>query len=225
MWDIYGVKIAEPMTVLTNLVLFILCTYCAIVVNRENSRKKYDFVRYYALFLLFTGISALLGGIFSHGFKYYFEVIYYIPGWFIALAGGYYAGLGAFRHASSNDLWPNVLQKHDKSIRIFLLISLLAAMVLTFIFKNFLIVTCYTAFTMFVIGSFFELNIYLKKKEEGSKLYLISIGLGIVVLFVYLFKWGISPSFNQNDVAHVIMAVSMYIFMLSFLRMKGKIAA
>lgn len=210
------------MTVLTNLLLFLLCTYCTIIVHKANKNKKYDFVNYYALFLLFTGIAALLGGIFSHGFKYYFSVIYYIPGWFIALLGGYYVSLGAFRHAVANELWPSVLQRHNKSIRALLIFFLIAAMVITFIFKNFLIVTCYTALTMFVIGSFFELNIYLKNREQGSKLYLISIGLGIIVLFVYIFKWGISPSFNQNDVAHIIMGVSMYVFMMSFLRMERK---
>ena len=69
---------------------------------------RYDFVKKYSLFLLFTGIAALLGGIFSHGFKYYFGLSYSFPGWLIALGGAYYASIAAFRHALANELWPDI---------------------------------------------------------------------------------------------------------------------
>jgi len=42
------------------------------------------------------------------------------------------------------------------------------------------------------------------------------------VLFVYIFKLGISPEFNHNDVAHIIMMISMIVLMKGF---KGMSAA
>ena len=71
MIELFGVKLDQPATVATNIALFIICTYCAISVMRSPA-GRYDFVKKYSLFLLFTGIAALLGGIFSHGFKYFY---------------------------------------------------------------------------------------------------------------------------------------------------------
>jgi hypothetical protein len=107
MIELFGVKLDQPATVATNIALFIICTYCAISVMRSPA-GRYDFVKKYSLFLLFTGIAALLGGIFSHGFKYYFGLSYSFPGWLIALGGAYYASIAAFRHALANKLWQDI---------------------------------------------------------------------------------------------------------------------
>jgi len=220
-WQISGLRIDEPMTVITNIILFVVCTYCSFVVMRGNS-ARHDFVKNYSLFLLFTGVAALMGGIFSHGFKYYFGITYSIPGWFIALGGAYYASLGAFRHGLANELWPSIDSRKKSNVENVLMTLFFVSMVLTIIYTNFLIVTIYTAICISVIGLIIEVMIYRKTREEGSRLYMIGIGIGFLVLFIYLFKLGISPSFNHNDVAHIIMTVSMVVLMKSFGKMGEK---
>jgi len=218
MWEINGLRIAEPMTVVTNMILFIVCTYCAVIVMRGSS-GRYDFVKKYSLFLLFTGISALLGGIFSHGFKYYFGLSYSLPGWLIALGGAYYASVAAFRHGIANNLWADLNLRKTVMVERLLLLLLFLAITLTMVYMHFLIVTLYTAVCISIIGLIIEINIYRKTRNEGSYLYIIGIGTGFLVLFIYLFKLGLSASFNHNDVAHIIMTISMIILMRSFQKM------
>lgn len=218
MWEIAGVRVDEPMTVVTNLILFAVCTYCAIRVMRGKS-GQHIYVRKYSLFLLYTGIAALLGGIFSHGFKYYFGLSYSIPGWIIALGGAYYASVASYEHGKSIHLWRDIDNRKNSIIHYALILLLLIAMISTFLFMNFLIVTIYTAVCISIIGLIIEVKIYRNTKDMGSYIYIIGICTGVLVLFIYLFKLGLSPSFNHNDVAHIIMTVSMIILMKGFEKM------
>mgnify|MGYP000848242602 FL=1 len=221
MIELFGVKLDQPATVATNIALFIICTYCAISVMRSPA-GRYDFVKKYSLFLLFTGIAALLGGIFSHGFKYYFGLSYSFPGWLIALGGAYYASIAAFRHALANELWQDIKPTTIKITEQILMLLLIVFMVLTYFYMNFLVVTIYTAVCISVIGLYLEMKIFRKTQNRGSKNYMWGIGIGVLVLFVYIFKLGISPEFNHNDVAHIIMMISMVVLMKGF---KGMSAA
>jgi len=93
-----GWNISEPMTLLTNTLI------CATGIYHSNKvynghRGQIDYIYNFCFFLFFTAISAIWGGIFSHGFKEYFSIAYSIPGWILALLGSFFAVRGALQHA------------------------------------------------------------------------------------------------------------------------------
>lgn len=218
-WIIEDVVISEPMTLITNVLLFICGLYCGIrVIRGDNGHLA--FVRHYGMFLVYTGISALFGGIFSHGFKTYFPPSYSIPGWILALGGAYHAACGAILHAHTQGItMVSTYRRFKIASRINLGILILTGMYLLFR-PHFLIVTIYSAFCISVTGAIAELLIYRKTKSRGSRFYLMAVGSGLVTLLIFVFKMSLGPAFTANDAAHIVMIISLFVFMKAFKAMR-----
>jgi len=218
-WTIEGVVVSEPMTLITNVLLFVCGLYCGIRVIRGDNGDL-AFVRHYGMFLVYTGISALFGGIFSHGFKTYFPPSYSIPGWILALGGAYHAACGGILHAHAQAISiVSTSRRFMIASRINLGILILTGMYLLFR-PHFLIVTLYSAFCISVTAAISELLIYRKTKAAGSRFYLMAVGLGIVTLLIFVFKIGWGPGFTANDAAHIVMIISFFVFMKAFKAMR-----
>ena len=76
--DIAGIKILEPVTTITDLLVTVVCFY-AFFHLRTHSHKQTKHVKFYRYFFLFMGLATLLGGIIGHAFLYLFTFAWKVP--------------------------------------------------------------------------------------------------------------------------------------------------
>ena len=86
---------------------------------------------------------------------------------------------------------------------------------------NFFFVEAHAAYGLLVIVSSFELFIYLKTKNEGSRLLLIAVAISALAATVHLTKFTVHIWFNHLDLSHVLMAGAAYVFYLGAVKIKG----
>jgi hypothetical protein len=216
-----GWNISEPMTLLTNTLI------CATGIYHSNKvynghRGHVDYIYNFCFFLFFTAISAIWGGIFSHGFKEYFSIAYSIPGWILALLGSFFAVRGALQHAYHQGLRGFDNSNTLKVYHVINILFLAIAIVSINIYPSFTVVAIYTAVTLSLICGYIELSIYKSTGDIGSKWYLLGIGSGMLTLLLFVFKIHVEPYLNTNDLSHIWMIVSLIIFSRSFILMEAK---
>lgn len=217
-----NITITEPMTLLTNLFLGLACFIGFFVLLRSANRSKM-FVWYYSLFLVFTGVSAILGGIFSHGFKEYFSIAFSIPGWICAVMGGNYAAKAAVLHAREQQVLPVPLQSANAFNMVFIGLEIVCgiAILMVILLRGFYIVSIYSALTLGVVALGFELKIFTAVRDRGSRLFLMAIGWSLLSLIIHLWVPDIHPQFNSNDLAHIVMVIAVVFFTISFTKMES----
>ena len=98
------------------------------------------------------------------------------------------------------------------------LVSLISVVAITL---DFFFVEAHAAYGLLLIVSSFELFIYLKTKNEGSKTLLIAVAISALAATVHLSRFTIHVWFNHLDLSHVLMAVAAYVFYLGAIKIKG----
>lgn len=219
-----GLIISEPTTFLTNLLLAVTGIYLG---SRFLSGRHAgpEFIRQYGLFLMLTGISALWGGVFSHGLKVYFAVEYSIPGWITAFVAAYYMAGGAISHLQYCNLAPFDNDIVVRRIKMVNLLILLSAIIFIFIKPHFMVVAVNAAIVLVAAGLFCEWIAYKNTGDKGSFLFLVAVTISILTILLFLFKINAEPWFNTNDLSHLVMIGCMFIFAKGFEQMKINIVS
>jgi hypothetical protein len=162
------------MTLLTNTLI------CATGIYHSNKvynghRGHIDYIYNFCFFLFFTAISAIWGGIFSHGFKEYFSKHIQFPDGYW-LCSPFFAVRGALQHAYHQGLRGFDNSNTLKVYHIINILFLAIAIVSINIYPSFTVVAIYTAVTLSLICGYIELSIYKSTGDIGSKWYLLGIG-------------------------------------------------
>ena len=205
--ELWGIKISEPVTMVTDLLVSAVCLYAFLKLRKLNSTLPA--VRLFAYYFLAMCISTASGGIIGHGFQHVLGFVWKVPTWIISMISITLIERAAIVHAKP------LLTK--RTTRVFLtlnIIELFIMIVVILLTLNFFFVELHAAFGLLVIVFSFELFIYRKKRNEESKLLLIAIGVSALPAIVHLAKLSIDRWFNNNDLAHVLMAVAVYVFYL-----------
>jgi len=204
-----GIRIDEPVTTITDLMVTAVCIYAFIKLNKHKSDTKVLlFLKYYFLGM---GIATFFGGVFGHAFLYAFDFnfVWKLPGWITSMLAVMLIERASIEHASR--------ATNPKVISFFKwlnIIELLTFMTLTFVTLNFKFVEYHSAYgIMFVVGSF-SLYTYIKTKSEASKIFITAVVIAIISSIIYLTKFSIDIWFNYLDFSHVVMAIAAYIFYL-----------
>ncbi len=190
--------IYEPTTVLTDLIITILCfLFLYNLKNNLPSTNKWK------LFFLFFGLSTLVGA-FSHALFKEHSGIAYKSFWLSMQMLNLFAVFTAQLATYYSVLLEN---KHKKIWLNSYFIQLVIFAVAVFIFQNFLVVVLDNA-----IGLIPVLILHLKHRNqnEGYK----GIANGILISFltgiVHGTKLTFHAYFNFNDIAHVLIMISLY---------------
>jgi hypothetical protein len=201
----FGIRIDEPMTTITDLMVTAVCFYAFFRLNRHKSDMKVLlFLKYYFLGM---GIATFFGGMIGHAFLYAFSFAWKLPGWITSMLAVMLLERAAIEHASA--------ATNPKTITFFKwinIIELLTFMTLTFATLNFKFVEYHSAYgIMFVVGSF-SLFTYIRTKSKASKIFIIAVVIAIISSIIYLTRFSIDIWFNYLDFSHVIMAIAAYVF-------------
>lgn len=198
---LFGSIIFEPMTIVTNFLIFIFSIFCF----TQLSKFKNAYANSWAWFVLLVGISSCFGST-AHAIHYqlgdvFFDVIFYIMNAF-SLISIYFCFKAPFIYYSPD--------KTNTKVMYFIMAWIACLLVYTLIRNNFLIIKIHAGIVL--LYSFTaHLIVYNRTKEEGSKLVVIGIGVSFLSIIVHSLKFSISEWFNYKDFAHVIILISLII--------------
>ena len=218
-----GIRIDEPVTVLTDLLVSAVCFFAYYkVAHHKEPHKLHSHLKYYFLSM---GIATTLGGIIGHGFLYALPYSgewavspWKLPGWLVSMFS-----ITLIERASIHYSRP--LIRRQEIFRFFAglnIVELITFVAITFTTLDFFYVEVHSAYGLLVVTSGFHGYIYLKTRAKGSKLALIAVGISAISALIYMNEWGIHKWFNHFDVSHVFMALSAWFFYRSAMSM-GKL--
>jgi len=209
--NILGLEIQEPVTALTDLFVASVCYYA--FYKLHNARNTERSLVYFKYFFLTMGVSTTLGGLLGHAFLHYFGFAWKIPGWVTGMCSVALMERGAIMHA--RHLMKPLVGKAFAFINI---IELSVFMSLAFFTLNFSFVEIHAGYGLIVVF-LFELFIYSRKKDPGSKLIFYGVGFSACAAIIHITKFSLHTWFNYFDLSHIFMTVSAFIFYRSVTRM------
>ncbi len=200
--EIAGIKILEPVTTLTDLLVTAVCTY-AFFKLRSHEHKETKHVKFYRYFFLFMGLATLLGGIIGHAFLYLFTFAWKVPAWIVSMISIALAERAAIMRA--RPLLHNRLGTFFTYLNVVELITFMFISVYTL---KFIFVEIHAMYGLLVVVFSFEGYIYLRRRDAGSKKILWAVFLAALAASAHIGKISLHKWFNYFDLAHVLMALS-----------------
>lgn len=227
----FGLRIDEPVTTITDLMVSFVCFYAFYKLNKiEVHNKVHLYLRYYFLSM---GIATAIGGLIGHGFLYLFNTQWQSPEGFVNIISKIFGedllkevanpwklpgwltsmfSIALVERASIEYARPLINKKVGSFFAYLNVIELLTFVTLTFVTLNFFFVEIHSAYGLLIVVTSFNLIVYIRTKKKGSKLFLIAVGLSAIGALFFMNQWGIGPWFNHFDVSHVLMTFSAIFF-------------
>ena len=202
--EVFGIRIDEPVTTLTDLLFAAVCFYAFFRISRqETSVRTKVLFKYYFLTL---GLGALFVGLLGHAFLYSLASPWKLVSWILILAS-----VAIMAHALVELSRPIIKPAVSRLVAGVNLLTLAAALFITSWTLAFPAVTYYTIFGMVVIVGSLSYIIYQKTRNRGFVRLMLGVGVGLISAVVFSYQWGLSPWFNHNDISHVILIFSALI--------------
>lgn len=204
--EILGLKIQEPVTSFTDLIVAAVCYYAFYKLHKTKSKERSVF--YFKYFFLTMAVSTTLGGLIGHAFLYAFDFAWKLPGWVTGMCSVAFMERAAIMQARSI-----MKEKVSQFFAVMNLIELSIFIFIAFYTLNFLYVEIHAFYGLLVVF-LFEYFIYRKMKNTASKFILWGIGASGLAAVIHIAKISPHTWFNYIDLSHVFMAVGAYLFYL-----------
>lgn len=203
--EIFDITIMEPMVTFTDLWITAVCLYALIKLIKLNKKGKvHQYMRWY------FGIMALatfLGGVLGHAFQYAVGLEWKLPGWLISMLS-----VMAVERASIMHAQPVINKKFGKFLEVANVVELLTFAVITFYTLNFFFIQVHSAYGLGLIVLPLHFLVYWRTRNEGSRTFFLTVIFATLAAFFYTSEIGLHTWFNHLDLAHTVMAISMYCF-------------
>lgn len=201
--EILNIRIDEPMTTFTDLVMAAICFYAFYQIRQMEVHGKVKwFFKYYFLTL---GLGAMFGGIFGHAFLYKLPEAWKLVSWIFTLGS-----VALITHALLEVAKPLVRPGITKIIARFNMLIFAVALFYTMWTMAFSPVKYYTIFGMVGVVGSLSFFIFQKTRSRGVVVLMGAVGVGFLSAVIFSFQWGLGPWFNHNDISHVILSFSAY---------------
>ncbi len=206
-----GIRILEPVTAITDLMLGLFCIW--FYRRLALPVKSHPLLRFWRLFFLSIGISTLLGTV-AHGLRFYMNEPTFKAVWMLmnltSIVSSYFLLLATIEIQFRN---PEMIRRMQ---HISLLITLLLVSV-TMYFNDFNLIKIYAGLII-LIALITHFSTY-KKGIKGSGYITFGFTFSLSSIWVHTQQLSIDDYFNFKDISHVIMLISLYfIFMGAMLK-------
>ena len=202
---IAGIRIDEPITVITNLIVTVVCIYAYFQVRKNLTPSKFQlYIKYYFLTL---GLGVAIGGIVGHGFLYALSFGWKLPGWLMSIAS-----ITLMERAIIEQSRNLLTEKMHAFLVWSSKIKLGVFLFLTFYYVDFAYVGFHTSLGLVCIVAGCSMFTFVKTKNSGSMLYLVGVMITAIAGLVFTQQWGVDIWFNHLDVSHIFMAMATYLF-------------
>ncbi len=203
---LWGLRIQEPITTLTDIFVTLICFYAFF-----HTRKKLEtgsLRHYLSIYFLLMGLSTFFGGICGHAFQYVLGLNGKLPGWLISTVAILLFELAAIKLSRSF-----LNQKNSKLLIGIAVLGSVISFTLIAITKDLKYVQLHATFGMLFISTTLHTVLTIKKENKGSKFILIGIGFSAITALVFNQQLAFGKWFNHMDIAHVLMGISMLLFL------------
>ncbi len=212
--DLFGFQIMEPVTAATDLLVSGVCLYAFLKIRKgTNNLSSVNLLKYYFLTL---ALATAYGGIIGHALQHVLSFGWKVPGWLTSMLSIALIERAAILHAK-----PILRPGIGKFFAILNIIELSVLVSVVLLTLNFFFVEAHAFYGLLIVVSSFELFIYIKTKDEGSKLLLVAVFISALAATVHLTQFSIHIWFNHLDLSHVLMAMAAYVFYLGATKIKG----
>jgi len=206
-----GIRIDEPATTITDLVVAGICIFAFIQLTRNYQPSKERI--FFTIFFLGLGMGTLLGSLLGHAFLYRLNPAWQLPGWLLSMTA-----TSALVLAS---LEINRKQIHPRVAQLLFWINILACLLMEILAVtsiDFIYVIVHIAFNLLGIVLPLHLGGWFRSKQSAHLLVIVAVTVMIPVAFIFLFKLNISQWINHTSISHSLMAVSAIFFFLGVRR-------
>ncbi|MDQ3191792.1 MAG: hypothetical protein M3Q58_09370 [Bacteroidota bacterium] len=188
------------MTVLTNIMLALLCFFFVYKLKDGNSTAG-NWKNYFS----YMGISTFLGAV-VHGFEYYTGPYIQLNLWLfmqiLIVSSIYFAETATAKYF--------IEEQRLKKLKFILLAKLSLTAILILIMQDFLVVVINIALGLVPVMYVF-FHDYKKNQNKGALLIAFGILISFSSAIIFVKKIALSIWFNHNDIGHVITMVSLYL--------------
>ncbi|MEX0845700.1 MAG: hypothetical protein WD022_10475 [Balneolaceae bacterium] len=203
--EIFDITIMEPMVTFTDLWITAVCLYAFFKLKKLNKQGKvHQYMRWYFLIM---AIATFLGGILGHAFQYAVGLTWKLPGWLISMLS-----VMAVERASIMHAQPVINKKFGNFLEVANVVELLTFAVITFSTLNFFFIQIHSAYGLGLVVLPLHFLVYWRTRNEGSRIFFLTVIFAILAAYFYTSEVGLHTWFNHLDLAHTVMAISMYCF-------------
>lgn len=201
--EILNIRIDEPITTLTDVLLAVICYYAFVRIGKlESSERSRNYFRFYFLVL---GTGALTGGLLGHAFQYTLADEWKLASWILTPVS-----VALMVQALLEVARPWLAGRTLALISWFNILMLIPVLVITIWSVNFSPVKYYASFGLVVVAGSLCCFSYQKNRNRGVPAIMAGIGLGIVSAVIYSLEYGFSAWFNHRDIGHIILCFSVF---------------
>lgn len=214
--EILNLRIDEPVTLLTDLLLAMICFYAFFRIR--NRDHKWKFHGYFSLYFLVLGLAALTGGFLGHAFQYRLAEGWKLVSWTLTLLS-----VAIMVHALLAVSMPAIKKRIAGMISVLNALICLLAIIMTVRSMDFTPVKYYSVFGLVILAGSISCYLYKRTGNRGLLKLMGGVGIGLFTAIIYSLEWGISHWFNHRDVSHIILCFSVYIVYKGVIQMMESI--
>ncbi|MBO6523031.1 MAG: hypothetical protein JJ971_04335 [Balneolaceae bacterium] len=203
--ELFGITIMEPMVTFTDLWITAVCIYAFIkLVKLNKPGKVHQYMRWYFFVM---GLATFLGGILGHAFQYAVGLEWKLPGWLISMLA-----VMAVERASIMHAQPVINKTFGRVLEVANVVELLTFAVITFTTLNFFFIQVHSAYGLGLVVLPLHFLVFWRTRNKASRAFVLTVLFATLAAFFYTSEIGLGIWFNHLDIAHTVMAISMYTF-------------
>lgn len=212
--ELFGITIMEPVVTLTDLMITAVCVFAYLQLRKRQLPGKVH--RYMRWYFSIMAVATFLGGMLGHAFQAQVGLVWKLPGWLISMLS-----VSSIERASIMYAKPLMSHKLSSFLEIANIIELLIFAFITFGTLNFFFIQVHSAYGLGLVVLPIHFYIFMKTQSQGSKIIVRSVLFATLAAFFYTSGIGISKWFNHLDLAHTVMAISLYFFYRGTLKIEA----
>ncbi len=203
--EVWGIEIMEPVVTFTDMWIAAVCIFAYFKLRKLNKKGRVH--QYIRLYFGIMAIATILGGLLGHAFQHVVGLSWKLPGWLISMLA-----VMAIERASIMHALPILNKRFGKLLEVANVVELLTFAIITFSTLNFFFIQIHSAYGLGLVVLPIHFYVYWKSGNEGSRIFFLTVLFAILAAFFYTSEIGIHRWFNHLDLAHTVMAISMYFF-------------
>lgn len=199
-----SLRIAEPVTTLTALMISAICFYAWLQLRRHPVQNRV--LQLIRLFFIGMALATLSGGILGHAFLYAGRFEWKIPGWVISMVS-----IAAIERAAIMHARPLMHPFWGRFFSVFNLLELAGFLFLSLYTLNFHFVEIHVGYGLLVVVGLFEGYVWRLKRDPGSARILWAIPVAALAVGLHLMHFSPSVWFTYFDIGHLLMCVCAWL--------------
>lgn len=209
----FGIRIDEPMAVVTDLLVSVVSLYAWWHMRHLNTWSQIHLRRYF----LMVAAATAWGGIMGHGFLYAFTFSWKLPGWILGIISVALVERSAISHAQ-----PLIKPGIGRFFLVLNIVEMIAVLIINVMTMDFKWVEYHNAYGLLVNVAGFHGYTWYRTRDRGSFIMLVGVAVTSVASIVFTWHISLHTWLNYIDLSHIIIAIACYITFQGGIRLETK---